>query len=205
MRAALAATATINFFDFVFQALFVLYATRSLEVGPALLGAVLETGALAGSILTTPLSDRIGVGPAFILGCVLFPLPLVLVPLAAGPRLMVLGLLFAAEFGSGLGVMVLDISFGSILATLIPDRLRARVSGAYMVVNYGVRPIGSLLGGILGASIGLRPTLWIAVVGALAGFLWLLRSPTPRLRTLDQVAEIARREEPEALIPATGV
>jgi MFS family permease len=208
IRAALAATATINFFNFVFQALFVLYATRSLGIGPALLGAVLGAGALGalvGSMLTTPLSKRIGVGPAFILGCVLFPLPLVLVPLAAGPRLLVLGFLFAAEFGSGLGVMILDISFGSILATLVPDRLRARVSGAYMVVNYGVRPIGSILGGVLGGSIGLRPTLWIAAVGALAGFLWLLRSPTPRLRTLDQAAEIARREETDALIRSIGV
>jgi predicted MFS family arabinose efflux permease len=83
--------------------------------------------------------------------------------------------------------------------------LRARVSGAYMVVNYGVRPIGSILGGVLGGSIGLRPTLWIAAVGALAGFLWLIRSPTPRLRTLDQAAEIARREETDALIRSVGV
>jgi MFS family permease len=204
MRAALASTATINFFNFVFHALFLLYATRALGVRPAVLGAVLGGGAVGGilgSLMTARLTRRIGLGLAFMLGCILFPLPLVLVPLATGPEPVILALLFAAEFGAGVGVMILDISAGSISATLVPDRLRARVSGAYMVVNYGVRPLGALLGGTLGAAIGLRLTLWVGVVGASAGFLWLLRSPIPGLRTLDQVAEIARREEsasPEA-------
>jgi MFS family permease len=198
VKAALAATATINFFNFVFHSLFVLYATRSLEVRPAVLGAVVgaaAVGGILGSIVTGPLTRHIGVGPAFVLGCILFPLPLVLVPAASGTPAQVLALLFIAEFGVGLGVMILDISGASISATLVPDRLRARVSGAYMVVNYGVRPLGALLGGTLGAMIGLRPTLWIGVIGALTGFLWLLRSPIPRLRTLDQAAAIARGEE----------
>ena len=48
---------------------------------------------------------------------------------------MILGCLFLAEFGSGLGVMMLDISVGAIFAAVIPDRLRSRVAGAYMVVK----------------------------------------------------------------------
>ena len=192
VRSALLATATINFFNFVFWALFMLYAVRTLDVRPGVLGLVLGAGAVGGvigSIVTGRISRRIGVGPAFALGCVLFPLPLVLVPLAGGPRWTVLGCLFLAELGSGFGVMVLDISIGSIFAALIPDRLRARVSGAYMVVNYGVRPLGSLLGGALGAWIGLRPTLWIATVGALAGVLWLLPSPLLGMRELPEGEE----------------
>jgi len=188
IRAALAAGATFNFFNFMFSALFVLYATRVLSVQPAMLGAVLGAGAVGavfGSTITGWLARRIGIGPTYILGTVLFPLPLVLVPAAAGPALLVLAFLFAARFGSGLGVMVLDISFGSIFAALIPHRLRSRVSGAFTVVNYGVRPLGSLAGGFLGSAIGLRPTLWIATVGAIAGFLWLLPSPLPRLKTLE--------------------
>jgi MFS family permease len=153
-----------------------------------MLGAVLGAGAVGavfGSTITGSLSRRIGIGPTYIVGCVLFPLPLVLVPAAAGPALLVLAFLFVARFGSGLGVMVLDISIGSIFAALIPHHLRARVSGAFNVVNYGVRPLGSLAGGLLGAAIGLRPTLWVATIGAVAGFLWLLPSPMPRLRTLE--------------------
>ena len=58
-----------------------------------------------------------------------------------------------------------------------------------MVVNYGVRPLGALVGGLLGTAIGLRPTLWIATVGRLAGLLWLLPSPVPRLRDLPDAPE----------------
>ena len=191
VRASLGATATINLFNFVFFALFILYATRSLHVRPGTLGLVLGAGAVGGvigSVVTGRVSQRLGVGPAFLLGCLLFPAPLVLVPLAGGPRPVVLSLLFLAEFGSGLGVVILDISYASISAALIPDRLRARVSGAFLVVNYGVRPIGSLLGGFLGATIGLRPTLWIATLGAILGALWLLPSPVRSLRELPEAA-----------------
>jgi MFS family permease len=189
VRSSLLATATVNFFNFVFWALFVLYATRELDIPPGTLGLVLGAGAvggLVGSVVTGRISRRIGIGPAFVVGCVVFPLPLVLVPLAEGPRWLIVGLLFLAEFGSGLGVMILDISAGAIFAAIIPDRMRSRVSGAYSAVNYGVRPLGSLVGGALGSTIGLRPTLWIGAVGALAGVLWLLPSPIPRLRDLPE-------------------
>ena len=187
LRAKLAATATINFFNFVFFALFILYATQELGVSPGTLGIVLGAGAIGGvigSIFTGRITRRLGVGPAFVLGCVLFPAPFLLVPLAEGPTPVVLGLLLASEFGAGFGVMVLDIVGGAIQQAIVPDRLRSRVSGAYMVVNFGVRPLGSLAGGVLGAWLGMRPTLWIAAVGGLAGVLFLLPSPIPRLREL---------------------
>jgi len=111
------------------------------------------------------------------------------VPLAHGSHAVVLPLLFTAEFLSGFGVMLLDIVGGSVKTALVPDRLRARVSGAYMVVNYGVRPLGALLGGALGTWIGLRTTLWIGSVGAIAGALWLLPSPVMRMRELPEVEE----------------
>jgi MFS family permease len=192
IRASLLATATINFFNFVFWALFFLYATKTLDVRPGLLGLVLgaaSVGGVLGSIVTGRISRRIGVGPAFALGSILFPAPLVLVPLAGGSDWTIVACLCAAEFLSGFGVMVLDITAGSIKAALVPDRLRARVAGAYMVVNYGVRPIGALVGGALGTWIGLRPTLWIASLGAIAGVLWLLPSPVLRLRELPEVEE----------------
>ena len=192
MRSSLLATATINLFNFVFHALFILYAVRSLHVRPGTLGIVLGAGAvggLIGSVVTSRLGRRLGIGPTYILGCILFPVPLVLVPLAGGPYWLILAMLFLAEFGAGLGVMILDISAGSIFAALVPHRLRSRVSGAYMVVNMGVRPIGSLIGGFLGTAIGLQTTLWIGVVGATAGFLWLLPSPIPKMRELPELAE----------------
>ncbi len=185
VRASLISASVINFFDFVFLALFVLYATRSLHVRPGQLGLVLGAGAVGGvlgSLVTRRLARRIGIGWAYVAGAVLFPAPLALVPLAGGPSAVVLGMLFAAEFLSGFGVMMLDISIGSIFAVVIPAELRARVSGAFQAVNYGTRPLGALAGGVLGTLIGLRPTLWIAAIGGVSGFLWVLRSPLPRFR-----------------------
>jgi MFS family permease len=189
VRSSLLATATINFFNFLFWALFILYVTRELDVQPGALGLVLGAGAVGGvlgAVFASRIARWIGVGPAFVLGSALFPAPLVLVPLAGGPRPVVLGCLFLAEFASGFGVMVLDINIQAIRAAVTPDRLLARVSGAYMVVNYGVRPIGSLVGGLLGAWIGLRTTLWIGWAGALAGVLWLLPSPLMRMQELPE-------------------
>jgi hypothetical protein len=37
-------------------------------------------------------------------------------------------------------------------------------------------------GGFLGTVLGLRPTLWIAAVGEMAGFAVLLLAPLPRFR-----------------------
>lgn len=195
VRAALGATATVNYFTFVFSAIFVLYATTDLHVRPAELGLVLGAGAVGGLIgatLTARVGRWIGIGPAFVLSCVMFPAPLILVPLAAGSRPVILTLLFLAEFGTGLGVMLLDISIGSIFAAVIPDHLKARVSGAYRTINYGIRPVGALSGGLLGTVLGLRNTLWIAALGGMLCVLWTLPGPLRHLKEL-----------PEARVAAT--
>jgi hypothetical protein len=72
--------------------------------------------------------------------------------------------------------------FGDQVSSVIPDQLRSRVTGAFQAVNYGTRPAGSLVAGALGTIIGIRPTLWIAAIGGLTGFLWLLPSPLPGFR-----------------------
>jgi MFS family permease len=191
VRAELLGVATINLFNFMFFALFLLYVTRELHVRPAAIGIVLAVGSvgtLAASFVTARVARRIGVGPTFLIGCFLFPAPLVLVPAAAGPHRVVLAFLVAAEFLSGLGLMLLDIMAATIGAATVPTPMRARVSGAFMLVNYGVRPVGTTLAGILGSTIGVRPTLWIATVGAVAGVLWLLPSPIRSLRDVPEEA-----------------
>jgi hypothetical protein len=41
------------------------------------------------------------------------------------------------------------------------------------MMSIGTRPLGALLAGLLGALIGIRPTLWLAAVGGLLAFVWL--------------------------------
>ena len=76
IRASLAATTTINFFNFVLFAIVILYANRVLGVGPGLLGLVLGAGAVGGvlgSMVTGRIVKRLGVGPTLMLGCIVFP------------------------------------------------------------------------------------------------------------------------------------
>jgi MFS family permease len=189
MRPTLLAVATINLFNFSFAALFILYATRELGVEPGLLGLALGSGAVGGvigALVASRVGRRLGLGPAYALGCLVFPLPLVLIPVADGgmPLPLILGLLFLSELVAGLGVMILDINVGAIIAARTPDRIRSRSGGAFRFINYGIRPIGALLGGALGAAIGVRETLFLVTIAAVTGVLWLVGSPVLRLREL---------------------
>jgi predicted MFS family arabinose efflux permease len=205
VRPILLSAATINLFNYAFTALFILYATTELGVSPGLLGVALGSGAvggLLGAAVAARIGRRIGVGPAYALGCVLFPVPLVLVPVAAGgmPMPLIIALLFASEFGAGLGVMILDINAGSMMQARIPDAIRSRAIGAFRFVNYGIRPIGALLGGMLGASVGVREALVIATVASALGVLWLVGTRVLRLRDLPDPAGLGSW----ASLPADG-
>ncbi|MFJ7065689.1 MFS transporter [Streptomyces sp. NPDC101115] len=194
MRALFAASGTVQFFNFMFSTLFVLYATAELGLSAGLLGAILGAGAVGGLIgaaFSGAVVRRIGIGPSLVTGFLGFTLPLLLIPAASGPLLLVVGLLFLAEFLSCVGVMMADVAGGSFQMAWIPDAVRSRVMGAYRTLNHGFRPVGALAGGLLGSTLGLRPTLWIATVGALFAVLWLLPSPVPRLRELPEQAPLA--------------
>ncbi len=185
VRTTLCATAWVNLFTFAYFAELVLFATDQLGVSALQLGLAFGVGGLGavfGAAVLVRLTGKLGLGLTLTLGFLAYTAPIALVPLAHGAKAVILTLLFLTEFGSGFGVMMLDIAGGAILLGAVPDRLRARVSGAYRMVNYGTRPLGALLGGLLGSAIGLRPTLWIAVIGAVCSVLWLLPSPVPWMR-----------------------
>jgi MFS family permease len=182
---------TANFFTFVgVSALVIVYASRQLHLSSGLIGLALGVGAVGGLVgaFTAPwLSRRFGVGATVALGGVVFPASIAVVTLAGGPLWARAGVLALAEFFSGLGVMWFDINMNSVMATVIPDHVRARVSGAFSAVNYGSRPIGALTGGALSGVIGLQATLWVAAVGGTSCVLWLLGNPVLRARTLDDL------------------
>jgi MFS family permease len=206
LKASLLGTATFNIFNTAFWALLVLFATRELGLGSGAIGVALGVGALGsvlGSALARRLNSRFGLGNALIFSFILAPLPLLLVPLASGPPGLSMALLTAAEFGSGVGVMVLDVGLGSVQAAMIPDQLRSRVWGAILFVNWGVRPLGGLGGGFLASSIGIRSTMWIAASGGVAGVLWLLPSRMKDVRDVSDegLSLRTRAVEPEDAPP----
>jgi predicted MFS family arabinose efflux permease len=188
LRAGVACTSTINFFSFFGFAIFVLYASRTLGLSAGAIGLILGAasfGALLGAVIAPRVGRGLGIGRAVVVGSILFPAPMVLFPLAHGSHWLSGSMLLAGEFLSSVGVMILDVNQNSLSAMLTPQAVRSRVVGVSRFFNYGTRPFGALLGGVLGASIGLRPTLWITVFGCLTGALFLLTSPMPRIREED--------------------
>jgi MFS family permease len=188
LRAGVACTSTINFFTFFIFAIFVLYASRTLGLSAGVIGLILgaaSVGALAGALIAPRVGRRIGMGRAVVVGSILFPAPMALFPLAQGPHWLSGAMLLAGEFLASIGVMIFDVNQNSLMLMLIPQEVRSRVIGVMRFFNYGTRPFGALLGGVLGAEIGLRPTLWIAVAGSLLGALFLIASPMPQMREED--------------------
>jgi MFS family permease len=204
LQASLLGTATFNLFNTAFWALLVLFATDELHLAAGAIGIALGIGALGsviGSAVAKGVAARVGLGNAMIFSFVLAPLPLILVPLADGPPALSMALLTTAEFFSGVGVMILDVGLYSFQAAVIPDQLRSRVWGAILFVNWGIRPIGALAGGLLAGAIGLRPTMWIAAIGGLAGVLWLLPSRMSQVRDVPEEALPIGAPAPEPEVP----
>lgn len=190
LRATLACATTVNFFTFVANSsLLVLFATRVLHLSGGVIGLVLGIGAggsLLGAVLAPRLARIIGVGRSIAVGAVLFPAPIALMALAHGSVWVCAASLALADFLCGLGVMLFDVNLNSLQAAVIHDSVRSRVAGAYTTVNYGIRPIGALVGGGLAGTIGLRATLLVAAAGGAMSVFWLLASPVLRIRSLTE-------------------
>jgi predicted MFS family arabinose efflux permease len=195
LRASLACATTINLFNLMAGALLILFASRELGLSAGVIGLALgigATGGLLGTVLASPLTRRIGVGRTIALGAVVFSAPFALLPLAGGPTWSRAAILALVEFISALGVMWLDIPLNALITAVTPDGVRSRVSGAFSSVNYGIRPLGAVLGGLVGEWIGLAPTMVVAAVGGSLSVLFLLWSPvytTATLEELDAVPE----------------
>jgi MFS family permease len=195
IRAGIGCTATINFFNLMFNAIVVLFMVEELGLSPGVIGIVLgvaAVGALAGAAVAPAVGRRIGIGRAVIVGSVLFPAPLIAFPFASGPEPAVIATLIAAEAAAAFGVMIYDVNLNALNLLATPWRLRGRQSGAARFFNYGVRPLGALAGGFLAAGIGVRGALLVGAVGACFGVFWLLASPMP------QTFEIAEPEDEPA-------
>ncbi len=188
LRSGLGCSTTLNFCTYVAgSGLIVLFANRSLGLTAGAIGLAFgigSTGALLGAVLAPALSRRIGIGPSIAVGAVLFPAPIAIAAAAGGPLWTRAAALAAAEFLSGVGVMLYDINNNSLQTTVIPDGMRSRVSGAYRTVNYGIRPLGAVVGGLLATTVGLRATLLLGAAGGAFALVWVLASPVPRIRSL---------------------
>lgn len=188
LRVSLACATTVNFFSFMGTALIILFASRNLGLDAGTIGLAFGVGAsggLLGAALAKPLTAWIGAGPLIAISTVVFPLALGIIAFADGPVWMRVGFLVVGEFVSSLAVMTFDIPLMSLQTKVIDDNMRSRVSGAFTTVNFGIRPLGAVIGGLLGSWIGPRDTLLIAAVGGALSVLWLIGTPIIKVRSID--------------------
>jgi MFS family permease len=185
LRVIAVASSTLNFFSSAFGAVILVFLVREVHLSAGVIGALLSAASVGGILgaLTARWVAR-QVGQARILWLSLLvagPLTL-LVPLTrpgAGLAFFVIGM-----FGHAYGGVVYDIAQLSFRQALCPPHLLGRMNATIRLLIWGTMPIGGLLGGALGAAIGLRPTLWVTTLGiALAGT-GLLASPLRHMRDL---------------------
>jgi hypothetical protein len=85
-------------------------------------------------------------------------------------------------------VLLYNINQVSLRQGLVPVRLQGRLNATMRFLVWGTIPVGSLLGGLLGTILGLRPAMAIGVVGGSLAFLWILFSPVRAIRTMPPAA-----------------
>jgi MFS family permease len=182
LRAIAGSMSTVHLFNAVLEAVFVLYLTRELGIGPGMLGLIFASGSvgfLVGALLPGQVSRRFGLGSSIIGGLLLVGLSDLLIPLVGGSVAVTVKIvvLIAAQFFFGLGLTIFNIGQVSVRQTVTPDHLQGRMNATMSFIAAGSVPLGGLLGGGLGEMIGLRPTLVLAALGEMLAVLWLILSP----------------------------
>jgi predicted MFS family arabinose efflux permease len=152
-------------------------------------------GGLVGAVTGARFARWVGEGRAIPLSA------LIIMPFTALVPLSVLGapavLLVLGWFGFSWAVVAYNITQVSFRQRLCPPHLLGRMNASVRFIVYGTQPLGALLGGVLGSTIGVLTTMWIAVAIEGLAAVWVVASPLMGMRELPRELD-ARHEEPIA-------
>lgn len=167
-------TATSNLGSAVVGAVFVIFLLKSLGFTPVILGlygVVGAVGFLLGTVMTPTITRRLGLGRTIVLSVVIPGINMGAVLALHGPAFLIVA---SISLITGFTVSLYNINQVSLRQTIVPDRLQGRMNATVRTVNWGTMPLGAVIGGILGSTIGLVGTILIG--GALQGaaVLWIL-------------------------------
>jgi predicted MFS family arabinose efflux permease len=87
--------------------------------------------------------------------------------------------------------VIYNVNQVGLRQAITPLRMQGRMNATMRFMVWGTIPIGAFLGGLLGNTIGLRPTLWISAIGSFLPFLPVLFSP---VRSLEKIPEPPEEE-----------
>jgi MFS family permease len=184
-RANVYSAGLANFAYGVVWAILLVFAVRVLDLHAGIIGVILalgEAGGILGALTATRIARKLGIGPTMIAATALCG-PAVLL-IAVAPRTAAIPLLALGWALWSFGGLVSGVIGVSTRQALVPQRLQGRVVGSIRWIIRGIVPLGSLTGGALATSIGIRPTLGIGAAISFVAFVPLLLSPFRGLRDL---------------------
>ncbi|TDE52790.1 MFS transporter [Nonomuraea mesophila] len=164
LRAMAITSAAGNFSFAIASAVTFVFMVRTLGLSPTAIGLVVAAGsvaALAGAALTPHLARRAGSARIIWLSLAVTGPVAMLGPLAQ-PGWAVTLLVLGTAAGE-LGQIVYAITNVSLRQRMCPERMLGRVNATMRFLMMSLFPLGALLGGVLGETIGPRPTLWLAL------------------------------------------
>ncbi|MHB8509537.1 MAG: MFS transporter [Candidatus Dormibacteria bacterium] len=182
--------AILNLFEPMFLPVALVFMARELRLSPSTIGLVLAFGGIGGALAAASLNyltRRFGAGRVIVAGVA--PIGLLLVPLAPArfplPWLLV-GVLVSAFEGVTFNTTQVGLRQG-----LTPRGMQGRMTASMRFLIRLTAPIGAVLGGALGSTIGIRPTLFVGALGMLLAIVPLLFSPLPRIFEAPPLSEAA--------------
>jgi len=168
-----------------YQSILVVFLVDDVQQASGTVGgliAVANAGGIVGALMARRISSTLGTARATLVFATLFTLPVLLVPLTFpgfGIALYPIGGFFASA-----GVVAVNVLKAGFQQRYCPPELLGRLSASSYYLNYGVLPIGALLGGALAGALGVRPAMWLLVAGVPLAGLILLLSPMRNHRDL---------------------
>jgi predicted MFS family arabinose efflux permease len=190
LRPIQAASMTFIGANAIWSTIYVLYATRELHLEPATLGLIFAAGgpgALVGSLIAEACTRRFGLGAVIVSTHAMAGASVFSIPLAASVGPLAVPLLMLGTFVLGLMITLGSIGELSLRQGMTPARLQGRMNATMRSLNWSMAAFGSLIGGTLGDSIGLVPTLLVGACGSFGSTAWLLFSPVGRARQAPSV------------------
>ena len=176
-------------FNAMFEIGWFLYITKRLEVDPLSLTLMISISSI-GSLVGASVAERVirwaGTGRTIVVGVVMAGLSDLATPLIGGPFTGVVIVLTSAMFFFGIGVAIYSVSQVTLRQAITPLRLQGRMNGFMNALQVGLVPVGALIGGILGETIGIRPTMFLSAGGEIAAVVWLLVTPVWSLSGLPE-------------------
>ena len=196
LRTIGAATATSNLFSSIAGAAFMLFAINELTMSPALIGAAFSLGSVGGlvaSLVAGPLSRRFGVGRVIVTTVALGgPFEFAVGLGSAGADALNLLLIAAAGFAMGGSGTIYNINQVSLRQAITPAAMSGRMNATMRWFVWGTMPIGSIIGGIIGETLGVRAAILIGGAGASLAFIPLLFGPVWRINEIPTAEEAPR-------------